>query len=61
MKAKNKPIEETHYINSFYRKLVNIRAERINGFIISRGFRNVRQRGDKTGVTYAFWLSDDKL
>ena len=53
--------EESHYINSFHRKFVRLRAERINGFVFSRGYRKVRQRGDKTGVSFAFWVPEERL
>ena len=41
----------------FFRSLVNMRARRSGGFINDRGFRHICNRGDKTGVTYAFWLT----
>ena len=42
--------------DDFFRTLIIMRARRSGGFINDRGFRHICNSGDKTGVTYAFWL-----
>ena len=44
----------------YYNYLVQTRASREGSFITDRGFRHINNRGDRTGVTYAFWLKKDR-
>ena len=41
----------------FFRRLVNTRARRSGGFINDRGPRHVKNRYDRIGITFAFWLT----
>ena len=45
--------------NAFYKRLVSMRAKREGTFINDRGRRHVKNRHDKVGVTYAFWLEKE--
>lgn len=45
--------------SEYYKALMSMRTNRKDTFINDRGSRHIKNRNDKTGVTYAFWLDRD--
>ena len=42
--------------SKFYKHLIALRAQRESTFINARGYKHTKNRNDKTGVSYAFWV-----
>ncbi len=42
--------------DSFYKALSSLRAKNNGGFINDEGFRHIKNEGDISGFSYAFWL-----
>lgn len=47
--------------SEYYKQLVAMRSKRQATFINDRGPRHVKNRRDKIGVSYAFWLKREKI